>query len=332
MPSPFYNAIKGITAGAAGTGAFTPSAASAGYRAWSTVPAGWIGLVRFEDAAAAWELQYSYWSGTTLSRSATTQFVASSSGSALTLTSAATAAMVPDASEIMPHLGTTPWRCWTPQPAQASTTNLGFNAPTVVGSAAVSLATTNFYTEQPGYGSTSASTANAQGGFYHSVAQAVFSTTAGRGGYDFVGRFGASQIPTGPRLFVGMTSATYFGSTAEPSAFVGHLTTFAKDSTDTNIQLLVNDNSGGGAKTDTGIALVANGWYEASVWAEPGGGRVYGLLTRLDTGAIWYGSTNTGIPNAATSMIPQMLFGLNGTNTGTTFVTKSGGYMIRSGA
>lgn len=330
MPSPFYNNIKGTTAGTPGTSAFTPNAASAGAEAWSTVPSGWMGMVRFEDGSAA-SREFSYWNGTTLSR-ASTQTVWTSTGSHLTLTSAATAAMVVDASEVMPHLGTTPWRGWIPQPSVASTSNFGLAAPTVVGSASVNLATTNYYTEQPGYGSTSASTANAQGGFYHTVAQAIFSTTAGRGGFDFTGRFGASQIPTGPRLFIGMTSATYFGSIAEPSALTAHLCTFAKDSTDTNIQLLVNDNSGGGAKTDTGIALVANGWYEASIWAEPGGARIYGLLSRLDTGAIWYGSTNTGIPNAATTMIPQMLFGLNGTNTGTTFITKGGGYMVRSGA
>jgi hypothetical protein len=111
MPAPFYFAIKGTTSGTPGSGAFTPSAAASGYRAWSNVPTGWMGLVRFEDGSA-WELGYSYWNGTTLSRG-TNQRFDSSTGSALSLTSSATAAMVVDPREVLqPDVGN--WRALVP--------------------------------------------------------------------------------------------------------------------------------------------------------------------------------------------------------------------------
>src|SRR4051812_31933390 len=103
MAAPFFLAVKGNTSGTPGTGAFTPNTAQAGYRAWSTVPTGWIGLVRYEDGTA-WELTYSYWNGTTLSR-ASTQMVASSTGSQLSLSSSGLAGLVLDSAEVQPHLG-----------------------------------------------------------------------------------------------------------------------------------------------------------------------------------------------------------------------------------
>lgn len=332
MPAPFYNAIKGTTAGTPGTGAFTPNAASSGFLAWSTIPTGWIGLVRYEDGSA-WELQYSYWNGTTLSRSATAQFVSSSTGSALTLTSAATAALIVDAGEVMQHLGTTPWRGWVSVINTNAPSTLGTFTQTNVGTvAAANLATTNYITEQSRTQYTSATTANAQAGWtYTGNPVAIISTTSGRGGFEIVARWGASQLPTGPRLMIGLMSTTWSGQTTEPSAHVATLAAFAKDSTDTNIQLLTNDGTTTGAKVDTGIAWTAGGWYESTTWMEPGGGRAYGLLIRLDTGAIWYGSTTTDIPNSAQTLIMNALGGLNATNTGTACIMQLQSTFIRSG-
>lgn len=333
MPAPFYNAIKGTTAGAPGTGAFTPNAAATGFRAWSNVPAGWIGLVRFEEGTA-WELTFSYWNGTTLSRAAT-QLFASSTGSALALTTAATASMVADGSEVMSHLGGTPWRGWLSIINSATPQNISMTAaPTATGTnAAAALATTNQLTEQPRTQLTSLTTANAQAGWSVTTAQALVSTAAGRGGFEFVCRFGASALPTGPRFFCGMTSVTFVGNTGEPSALASaSYACFAKDSTDGNIQLLVNDGTAtGGTKTDTGIALVANGWYEGSIWAEPGSNKIWALLVRLDTGAIWFGSTTTDVPANGALLFPQVLGGLSAT-TGTAIVLHIGSVFIRTGS
>jgi len=128
-----------------------------------------------------------------------------------------------------------------------------------------------------------------------------------------------------------MTNTTFIGQTVEPSSFTANYAVFALDSTDTNIQLLVNSNASGGTKTDTGIPLVANGWYEATIWAEPGSLTIYALLIRRDTGAIFYTSTSTDTPANGAMMFPQCVGGLNGTNTGTAFVLQFGGYRVRTG-
>lgn len=336
MAAPFYNAIKGASSGAAGTGAFTPTAASASDRArpWSTVPAGWTGLVRFEDGTTDWELSWSYWNGTTLSRGANQVYDSSNSGARLTLTSAATAAMIIDAKEIQPKLGGTSIRGFIAH--LGSTTApvaLGYGAATVTGTAAsVNLATTNFLTEQPRAQTASATTpANSQAGYTSSTAIGVVSTAAGRGGWDFYAGFGASQLPTGPRLFVGMTSTTFVGNTGEPSALTAHVAAFAKDSTDTNIQLLVNSNVGSGTKIDTGIPLVANAWYIGRIWNESGSTTIYALLIRCDTGDIFYTSTSTDTPGNGALLMAQALGGLSGT-TGTAFNFCLGQMIIRSGA
>lgn len=332
MPAPFYNATKGTTVGTPGTGAFTPNAAATGFRAWSTVPTGWIGLVRYEDGSA-WELQFGYWNGTTLSR-ASTQLYDSSTGSQLTLTSSATAAMVVDAGEVMSHLGGTAWRGYFPVINSATPTAIGLPAATVTGTtpAGVLPAATNYLTEQPRTQITTATTASAQGGISTATVCGLVSSTAGHGGLEFVARFGASQLPTGPRLFVGLTNTTFIAVAADPSASrTAANAGFSKDVADTNIQLLVNDNTASAStKTDTGIPLVANGWYEAVIWIEPGSTTVNGLLMRLDTGAIWFGQTSTDVPPTGALMFPQVIGGL-GTSTGTAMIFHVGAVTVRSG-
>lgn len=328
MAAPFFGPIKGTTSGTPGTGAFTPNAASSGYLAWSTVPVG-VYLVRFEDGTA-WELRYSYWNGTTLSRT-TNAFVSSSTGSGLTLTSAAVATFIVDPSEIQPHLGGPHWAGTAPQTATNATSTWGWAAITSTGtSAAAALATTNYLTEQSRVQYSSATTANAQAGWSHTNAQIVVSTSAGRGGGEFVARFGASALPTGPRLFVGLTTTTFVANTGEPSALTANIAAFTKDSTDTNIQFLTNSNVGGGTKIDTGIPLTANGWYEASVWFDPGSNTAHGLLIRLDTGDVWYGSTSTDVPANGSLMLLNAIGGLSAT-TGTAIVMHMGGMYVRTG-
>lgn len=331
MAGPFYNAIKSTTAGAAGTGAFTPNAASSGYLAWSTVPTGWMGLVRFEDGTA-WELQYSYWNGTTLSRAATTQFVSSSTGSALTLTSAATAAMVADANEISPHpvvhVG-----LWSATFGALALSASGITAVVPVGNNNITttISTSSALNLLPRVQYISAITANALAGIVLSngAKQVGVTSTAGLGGYEFVARFGSSALVTGQRLFVGVTDTTQSSSAVEPSANPGNYAVLGLDSTDTNLQLLVRDGTTS-AKTNTGIPFVAGGLYEVSIWVNPGSLTTFMLLMRLDTGAIFYGSTATNVPVAGTGMFPQILGGLSAANA-TAFVLDFNRMTLRMG-
>lgn len=328
MSGPFYNLIKGTTASGPGTGAFTPNAAAAGFRAWSNVPTGWWGLVRYEEGTD-WELCYSYWNGTTLSRSAT-QDVASSTGSQLTLTAAATAALIADGARLQPRL-IVAQRLAMPLLTATSFTAIGWASPTVTGTVgSATLATTNFLTEQPRTLSTSATTANAQAGFSYTVNYMVCSSAAGRGGWEFAARFGMTQLPTGQRLFVGGTSTSFIANTGEPSALVANYAVFGKDSTDTNIQLLTNSNAGTGTKIDTGIPLAANGWYECAIWSDPGSLTIKALLVRVDTGAIFYTETATDVPVNGAMLAPQMLTGLSAT-TGTAVILAFGGIAVRTG-
>lgn len=330
MPAPFYNAIKGTTAGTPGTGAFTPNAASIGFLAWSTVASGWIGLVRYEDGSA-WELSYSYWNGTTLSRAAT-QFVSSSTASALTLTSAATAALIVDAGEVQPHLGVSSLRGWFGTPNSASASAFLFPAPTVNGtSGAATMASTNMLTEQMRQQITSATTANAHAGWTTFTNAVSRNTGAGRGGFECVSRFGVSQLPTGPRVRIGLTGGNAAAETAEPSAAASNFAFLGKDSTDTNLHLMVNSAAGAATKLDTGIPLVVNGWYEVTIWCEPGGAAVFILLIRLDTGAIFYGSLSSDLPASGSFLNPVALVSLSAT-TGTAAIFHPAAIVFRSGS
>lgn len=329
MPGPFHNLIKGTTSGAPGTGSFTPSAASSGFLAWSTIPSGWYGLLRYEDGSA-WEMSYGYWNGTTITRPSA-GFVASSTSSQLSLTSSATASMVANGSEVMPHLAR-PWRGAFTIANSSTLHTVGLPTPTVTGTAAGgAVGSTNFLTEQVRTQWTSATTAHAQAGIdYLFTATAFHSSSAGRGGWEYRARFGASTLPTGPRLFVGMSSNTIVGSTAEPSALTANYAVLGKDSTDTNMQLLVNSNAGSGTKTDTGIPLTAGGLYDVTIWANPGSLTIYMLLVRVDTGDIYYGSTATDVPVTGTALSPYVIGGLSAT-TGTAFVLQFCSMVIRNG-
>jgi hypothetical protein len=327
MFSAQHDAIKGTTSGTPGTGSFTPNAAATSGRAWSLVAAGWIGTVRYEDGSN-WELAYSYWNGTVLSRPSA-GFIDSSSGSQLSLTSSATATLVASVDALEAPIGTSRFSALI----GANGSNLGLinDTQSIQGTAGglQTLATTNFLTEQLAFKLTSLTSANALAGAKTGTG-GVFSTASGRGGFDFASRFGCSQLPTGPRLFVGMYDGSYSGS-SEPSAQTGNLGAFLLDSTDTNIQFATRDNSTTG-KTDTAIALAANGFYLARIWAPPGGAKLYGLLIRLDTGAIWYGSRNTNLPTNGSILVGYSYAGLNGTNTGTAAIIHIGSIITRAPA
>lgn len=330
MAGPFYNGIKGTTAGTPGVGAFTPNAASSGFLAWSTVPTGWIGLVRYEDGST-WELQYCYWNGTTLSRAATTQFVSSSSGSALTLTSAATAAMIVDAGRIGVHLSS-PWRGHFASTNTSVLAALNTPTATVTGTAAAAaVAASTLISQQVRLTVSSVTTANGQAGVSRADIMGVTSSTAGFGGWEFVTRFSfASPAPTGQRFFVGMTSVNMIGNTGEPSALVASCAVLAKDSTDTNFQILTNDGTTGGTKINTGLAPLANDLLEIRIWSDPGSLVVRFLLINLTTGFIFYTTTSTDVPVTGSLLMPMCITGLSAT-TGTAAVLTFCSMLVRSG-
>lgn len=331
VAGPFYNAIKSISSGTPTSTAFTPSTASAGFLAWSTVPTGWWGMVRFEDGSA-WELQYGFWNGTTISRSATAQFVSSSTGSALTLTSAATATLVCNGLGIDAK-GYVPRAFVAPIPGTTTFSTFGMPALSTVGtlgSVTVSSGGTNAASATPKVRSTSATTANAQASFSSTTTLAGVSASAGAGGYLFSCRFGTSAFPATGRMFIGMTGTTFVANTGEPSAFTASYAVCGRDSTDTNMQFLMNSNVGAGTKIDTGIPFSFNDFFELYIWALPGSLTTYFLLVDQVSGAIFYSSSSADAPANTAGLMPQMICGLSAT-TGVAFALEFAGMSVHTG-
>lgn len=238
--------------------------------------------------------------------------------------------MIGDGNEIGPDPATYPPRGYMGGFNTTTITLLGVGNPTTNGTlAAVGLATTNYLTRQPRVQYTSATTASARTGWVGATTWFTTSSTAGLGGWMFTTRFGASQLPTGPRVFVGVSSAV-FTNAAEPSAFTAHLAAVGLDSTDTNLQFITNSSVGSCTKIDTGIPFAANGWYEVTLWSEPGSLTVNLLLVRLDTPAIYYGSTATDVPTTNNLLLPQVEIDLNATNTGTAVIMHLGHMLSRT--
>ena len=324
----FYGPIKALVSAvaAAGLGAFTPAAADAGALSFAAVEANTFHLVRAEEGAA-WELFYSYWNGATLSRAAT-QFWTSSTGAPIAFTIAAKVAIVPDPNEVQIHLGGPKWFMWGTAWGVTTVTNVGGVLPSSVGTAASqTFAATNFLTRQIRSQLTSALTAWASAGWNSAINNgAIRSTNAGQGGWEYVARFGASQLAVNPCLIAGVAGSVL--GAAEPSSQL-NACFFGKDSADANIQFMVNDGAGACTKQDTGIPLVANGFYEVTTRCPPGGASVVGMLFRLDTGAIWIGSANTNLPAVDTILRANLMAGLNGTTLTTAMIMQMQSLFLR---
>lgn len=324
MIPPFFGPVQSTVTGTPGAGSITPNTAVAGALAFSVVPTNSFLFLYITDGSA-WENSYSLWNGTTLTR----VLVNSSTGSLLSLTSAAIVAIVPDPWEVQPHVGGPKWGSISARAGSGTPSRHGlFDETAYATLSSASPAATNLFTQQHRMLSTSPTTASATCGMRLSSSDVCRHTTAFFGGFDLRIRMGASQLPTGPRLFLGLNQGGAI-TTAEPSSFT-IMCGFGKDSTDTNIQFMVNDSSGTATKTDTGIAFAVNDYYDARVWCNPGGAAVYGVLRRLGTGTAWLGNATTDLPNSGSMMNAQCFGGLSAT-TGTAFIMGIGSLYLRTG-
>jgi hypothetical protein len=314
--------IAATATGAPGTGSFTPTNAQKAMFAMTQLRVGGCYLFRFDDGAA-WELRWGFYTGSVITRPAN-GFVASSSGSALTLGANAVASIMSPLGLWQRGMGETILSA-VPLVSGATPTLSGLSLTSDGTAAAVSIADTNLFTRQIRNQYTSATTANAAGG-----AHGGNLLTTRNAGFHFCDRFGHSQLPTAPRLFVGLINQTSVMA-VEPSTRLT-FSAFAKDSTDTNIQFMTNDGSGTATKQDTSIANAINTLYEANIWTDPSGSTVFGLLVDYTNQALWYGSYASNLPAAGTGLAPQYCATLNGTDTGTAAIFHNAGLYVRSGA
>lgn len=203
----------------------------------------------------------------------------------------------------------------------------GLATPSALGTAAaVGPANTNYLTRRPRITYTSLTTADAQAGIR--TAAYIFRVD----GFRVVLRAGVSQLPTSPRLFMGLYASSGAQATGEPSALINTIY-FGCDSTDTTIHLYSNDASGTATNQhDTSIALAAGGYYEAKFECEAGGSTVLCTLRRLDTGDSYSLSISTDLPATTTALHPHITGALNGTNTGTAIIVDASAMFVRGSA
>lgn len=326
MYGPFHDNVKAGVSGTPGTGTITMGAASTGCRAWSNVPAKQVVWYRAVEGAGS-EIGLGYWNGTTLTRNLLHSSY-STTGAKLNLTSAATVELTIPALDAAASAGRVfESRCEVQFGDNAVFFRGMYGADLRGTRAAVSWADTNFLTRQPRCQFTSGTAAGDVAGLHANGYDCSYSTVAGQGGFDYRARWGASQIPTGGRLFVGFYPAGLYD--IDPSGLTS-IICFGKDSADTNISFMTRGGSGSVTKTDTGIALAANGWYESRLICPPGGGIAYGILIRLDTGEIWCGNSTTNLPSSGQGL-GQFCVGYLGTVTGTAIIFHVGGTSNRLG-
>lgn len=310
-----------LTTAAPGSGSFTPTILTRGIARLGQLRVGGCFLFRFDDGAD-WEVRWGFYTGSVVTRP-TNGFVASSTGSALTLTVNAIATALSPLGLWSRGMGETAMSI-VPATSTATLVSSGLGTATVTGTAAAgTFADTNQLTRQNKTQLTSATTASASNEVKPSAACVSRNT-----GYHFCSRLGVTQLPNAPRMWVGTGGGVISN---EPSAFVDTLG-FGKDSTDTNIQMMVNDNSGTATKQDTSIVLAINTLYEVSVWCDAAGATGYGLLVDYTNQALWYGSAASNLPTIGTFVFARSVVSLNGTDTGTAAIMQFCGMYLRTGA
>jgi hypothetical protein len=286
----FVNNIAGTTASAPGVGGFTPNGPATQARAWSNVD-WWIGLVRFEDVSNAWELRWCFWNGVILTR-LSGGFVDSSTGTSLSLTAAAVAIMVAGAEDVMFNIGTVPWASVNAiNGATGSTLNNTAVAVTATGTATAISASSGSIFNQRIRTQLAATAANGLAGWSHAPFPLWRDATAGCGGFEVMGSFQVLTAGTSMRMLVGASASPL--STVEPSTLRGCF--FGKDQGDANIQFM-SVGAVSFTKVNTGIVLASGGVYICRVWCSPGATKVHGLIVRLDTQEIFYGTIGTTLP------------------------------------
>lgn len=160
---------------------------------------------------------------------------------------------------------------------------------------AVASAPTNFFTSMLRFRVASTTTAGTAGEVRSTTAPYHLSSTANKGGFFFVARFGFNLIAAGSRAFIGFTTfTTAFPAGADPSASL-NMIGFGFDAADANIQFMRNDGTGTATKVDMGANFAkgtgGTNFYEARIFVPSGNGQqVYYSIQRLNDGAI----TNSG--------------------------------------
>lgn len=185
--------------------------------------------------------------------------------------------------------------------------------------AAIANAGTNFYTSMVRYRCATTATAGTGAGTRSSTAQWMLSSTANKGGFFFVSRFGFNVLSATSRCFVGLSATTTaLAPTTDPSAFLNQLG-FGFDAADSNLQFMCNNAAGVSTKVDMGsnfakVASAATNFFEVRVFVPSGNpGIVYYSAQRLNDGVVVNSSLSTTDVPANDTLLAAHIHLSNGT-------------------
>jgi hypothetical protein len=195
------------------------------------------------------------------------------------------------------------WLCRSNM-GSAATTTIG-NTVTTTGSIATApYSNTTYYNQQP---KLTFSSTNTAGQSSLTRTTSVFAYRQWRCFASFT--IGLHTIGSTTRFFAGFSPALVAIGNVEPSSLL-NIIGVGKDSSDTNLQLMVNDGTGTATKTDLGVNFPANvsttNWYELRLYWKANDTTVYYSLHRKNTGDIVTGSVTTDLPAASTALGAQI--------------------------
>ena len=213
---------------------------------------------------------------------------------------------------------------WKAMPASVNLTAISGSTPSVVGAATAALiATTSLvtYTPRVEYLVTTAA-ATAVAGFYGwFVLASVGGPSAGRGGFNFVGRWGpATGVATlTNRAFFGLANTVVAPTDVEPSTVI-NCVFMGWDAADANIQIMHNDGVGTCTKINLGASFPVptvdrSALYELALFSPKGTTQsVNWLVTDLISGATASGTISTDMPTTATLLTSRGWMSVGGTS------------------
>jgi hypothetical protein len=154
--------------------------------------------------------------------------------------------------------------------------------------------------------------ANAVAGLRANVLQAIVGSASPMGGFRLRWRFGIETYAAGARCWIGMFATNGFpAGNTDPSAAVNCIW-LGFDDTDTNWQIMHNDNAGTCTKIDlqAAFAINATSLLELTIDLPPSGTTFDYLLRDLSNGTETSGTTAGGdLPAAGTGLIMLMQIG-----------------------
>lgn len=130
-------------------------------------------------------------------------------------------------------------------------------------------------------------------------------------GWFYVAQFGIATFQANMAMFCGMRGNAAAMGNVDPATLTD-IAGFAFDATggETTWRFMHNDASGTATEVDCGASFPANtsstDWYEARIFAPPGGSTIGWSLENLTSGALAEGEATTNIPASGTTTGPQI--------------------------